>query len=125
VGPGKIGLLQAVERTGSLSGAARSMGLSYRRAWLLLHSLNNSFIEPAVELSVGGKDGGGTRLTDFGKKLAATYRGFESDVDALSAKAFSDFKPARMARAATANLRRPVQRALLASGPTRKGRSSR
>jgi molybdate transport repressor ModE-like protein len=122
VGPGKIGLLEAVERTGSLSAAARSMGVSYRRAWLLLHSLNNSFIDPAVELSVGGKDGGGTRLTDFGTMLAATYRNFEADVATLSARAFAHFKPSRIASDATVSMRRPVQRTLRDPAPARKQR---
>lgn len=90
LGPGKIGLLEGIERTGSLSAAARQLGMSYRRAWLLLHSTNEGFTEPVVELSVGGKDGGGTRLTDFGRRLVADYRGFEAAVDALAAKTFAD-----------------------------------
>jgi molybdate transport system regulatory protein len=125
VGPGKIGPLEAVARTGSLSAAARSLGVSYRRAWLLLHSLNNSFAEPAVELSVGGKDGGGTRLTQFGKKLIVAYRNFEAGVDTISAQAFSGFKPARQATDATVTLRHPGQRALLPSHPASKGRNRR
>ncbi|MET0281934.1 MAG: winged helix-turn-helix domain-containing protein [Steroidobacteraceae bacterium] len=89
VGPGKIGLLEGIERTGSLSAAARALGMSYRRAWLLLHSTNEGFQLPVVELSVGGKDGGGTRLTDFGRRLIADYRSFEAAVDELASRAFS------------------------------------
>jgi molybdate transport system regulatory protein len=121
VGPGKIGLLEAVERTGSLSAAARSLGVSYRRAWLLLHSVNNSFSEPAVELSVGGKDGGGTQLTDFGRTLTRTYRNFAADVDALSARAFADLRPRRAAKDAP-GLRRPMQRSLVAVPTAKKKR---
>lgn len=89
IGPGKISLLEGIERTGSLSAAARSLGMSYRRAWLLLHSTNEGFSEPVVELSVGGKDGGGTQLTEFGRRLVADYRRFEMAVDALAAKTFA------------------------------------
>src|SRR6187402_1733013 len=88
IGPGKIGLLEGIERTGSLSAAARALGMSYRRAWLLLHSTNEGFLQPVVELSVGGKDGGGTRLTSFGRQLIADYRAFEAAVDALAVGAF-------------------------------------
>lgn len=89
IGPGKIGLLEGIERTGSLSAAARALGMSYRRAWLLLHATNEGFQEPVVELSVGGRDGGGTRLTEFGRRLIADYRGFEAAVDSLAARAFA------------------------------------
>ncbi len=95
IGPGKIALLEFIERTGSLSGAGRALGMSYRRAWLLLHSVNDSFVEPAVEFSVGGKDGGGARLTPFGRKLIATYRGFEAQVEVLVAKSFGSLKTTR------------------------------
>src|SRR6187551_3128800 len=86
IGPGKIGLLEGIERTGSLSAAARALGMSYRRAWLLLHSTNEGFRQPVVELSVGGKDGGGARLTDFGQRLISDFRRFEDAVEALAAK---------------------------------------
>ena len=115
IGPGKIGLLEGIERTGSLSAAARALGMSYRRAWLLLHSTNEGFSEPVVNLSVGGKDGGGTRLTDFGRRLVADYRRFDAAVDQLAAKTFADVRvrvqegepPVR-----SGGGRRPVNRAL-------------
>ncbi len=88
LGPGKISLLEAIDHTGSLSGAARSLGMSYRRAWLLLQSVNAGFQEHAVELAAGGKDGGGAQLTAFGRRLIADYRQFESTVDQLAKKAF-------------------------------------
>ncbi len=77
VGPGKIALLEAIERLGSLSLAARDLGMSYRRAWLLLSDLNNSFDEPAVTTAVGGVRGGGARVTDFGRALVRGFRGLE------------------------------------------------
>jgi|JI9StandDraft_2_1071091.scaffolds.fasta_scaffold109053_2 molybdate transport system regulatory protein len=124
IGPGKIGLLEGIERTGSLSAAARALGMSYRRAWLLLHSTNEGFSEPVVELSVGGKDGGGTRLTQFGRQLVADYRRFDAAVDQLAAKTFADVRvSARAPEAESAprggGARRPVNRALGARGRPR------
>lgn len=112
IGPGKIGLLEGIDRTGSLSAAARALGMSYRRAWLLLHATNEGFEEAVVELSVGGKDGGGTRLTAFGKQLIADYRGFEAAVDALATKAFAAVRISEKAAAEDARTRRPVSRSL-------------
>ncbi len=112
IGPGKIGLLEGIERTGSLSAAARALGMSYRRAWLLLHATNEGFEEAVVELSVGGKDGGGTRLTAFGRQLIADYRGFEAAVDALAMKAFAAIRISEKAEAEHTRTRRPVTRSL-------------
>lgn len=112
LGPGKVALLEWIDRTGSLSAAGRSLGMSYRRAWLLLHSVNDSFTEPAVTFSVGGKDGGGAQLTPFGRRLIASYRSFESAVDGLAGKAFATLKPARTAPADSAVPRRPLRRRL-------------
>lgn len=111
VGPGKISLLEGIERTGSLSAAARALGMSYRRAWLLLHSTNEGFQQPVVELSVGGKDGGGTRLTDFGRQLIADFREFEAAVDALAARTFAQVAPEGGGSEEQPG-RRPVNRAL-------------
>jgi molybdate transport system regulatory protein len=111
LGPGKIGLLEAVERNGSLSAAARELSMSYRRAWLLLHSVNDGFREPAVELSVGGNEGGGARLTDFGRQLVAEYRAFVAEVTALAQQRFTGVA----VEADPATLRvphRPVSRSL-------------
>lgn len=112
LGPGKVGLLEGIERTGSLSAAARALGMSYRRAWLLLHNTNEGFQEPVVELSVGGKDGGGTRLTDFGRRLVADYRAFETSVDALAAEAFANIQTSGRTEPEPEKARRPVARAL-------------
>jgi molybdate transport system regulatory protein len=112
IGPGKISLLEGIARTGSLSAAARALGMSYRRAWLLLHSTNEAFEQPVVELSVGGKDGGGARLTDFGRKLVANYRGFEAAVDALAVQAFASVQVNGKSAVETLPARRPVARAL-------------
>jgi molybdate transport system regulatory protein len=92
IGPGKISLLEGVARTGSLSAAARDLGMSYRRAWLLLHNTNAAFHEPVAELAVGGKDGGGAQLTAFGRRLVADFRAFEEAVDELAASRFGTLR---------------------------------
>lgn len=112
IGPGKVALLEGIDRTGSLSAAARSLGMSYRRAWLLLHSVNEGFTEPAVELSVGGKDGGGAKLTTFGHQLVAAYREFENAVDALAVKRFSSLRTKRPSAAQTRTPRKALSRPL-------------
>jgi molybdate transport system regulatory protein len=88
VGPGKIALLEGIRRSGSLSQAARDLGMSYRRAWQLLASLNESFREPVAVTATGGAGGGGARLTPFGKKLVELYRAFEQDTQARAATTF-------------------------------------
>ena len=78
VGVGKIRLLEAVEHTGSLSQAARKIAMSYRRAWLLIDSMNAEFDTPVVSASVGGRGGGGAKVTSFGRGLIEAYRQLES-----------------------------------------------
>jgi molybdate transport system regulatory protein len=112
IGPGKISLLEGIGRTGSLSAAARELAMSYRRGWLLLHSINESFGEPVVELSIGGRDGGGAKLTAFGRQLVSDYRRFEIAVDQLAAKTFAGVKTARAPAKEVAAPRRPVSRSL-------------
>jgi molybdate transport system regulatory protein len=77
LGPGKVGLLEAIEATGSITGAARAMGMSYRRAWLLLEATNGMFRTPVVETAHGGTRGGGARVTAFGQEVVARYRAVE------------------------------------------------
>jgi molybdate transport system regulatory protein len=110
VGPGKIELLEAVRDCGSLSQAARNIGMSYRRAWLLLESINASFREPATLASTGGKGGGGVTLTRFGLALIARYRELEQDIATLASRRLQDIIPAvhRHSTANAGSLRRPV-----------------
>lgn len=77
VGPGKVALLEAIERCGSITAAAKDLEMSYRRAWLLLDELNRSLRVPAVDSAKGGAAGGGSALTDAGRQLVALYRGIE------------------------------------------------
>ena len=77
VGPGKIELLEHIEKTGSISAAGRAMGMSYRRAWLLVDELNRLFRDRVANAGPGGKAGGGARLTPFGRELVRRFRGME------------------------------------------------
>jgi molybdate transport system regulatory protein len=88
VGPGKIALLEHIERCGSLSEAARKLKMSYRRAWLLLEDLNTSFQQPVAQMSVGGRGGGGASLTLFGSELVAAYRSLEAHIARRAQTAF-------------------------------------
>jgi molybdate transport system regulatory protein len=78
LGPGKIRLLECVRDTGSISAAGRAMEMSYRRAWLLIDTLNTSFRQPVVTTKLGGKSGGGALLTRFGEELIKNYREMET-----------------------------------------------
>ena len=82
LGPGKIRLLEMIEETGSISAAGRAMAMSYRRAWLLVDSLNAMCQTPVVETQHGGQKGGGARLTTLGKALVARYRAIEAGAEA-------------------------------------------
>ena len=92
IGPGKVALVEAIAETGSISAAARQLGMSYRRAWLLIAELNRSLKSPAVVGVAGGKRGGGATLTAEGRELVTRYRAIETaahgaaspDLDALT-----------------------------------------
>jgi molybdate transport system regulatory protein len=73
IGPGKADLLRAIDETGSISAAARRMRMSYRRAWLLVQTMNGCFNAPLVEALKGGTTGGGARLTQTGRDVLETY----------------------------------------------------
>lgn len=74
IGPGKADLLEAIDEAGSISAAARRMRMSYRRAWLLVRTMNDCFREPLVEAEKGGTSGGGARLTSIGRDVLVEYR---------------------------------------------------
>ncbi|MCL4182172.1 MAG: winged helix-turn-helix domain-containing protein [Burkholderiaceae bacterium] len=82
VGPGKIALLEAIHETGSITGAAKRLDMSYRRAWLLLDEMNRSLRHPVVDSAKGGVAGGGSALTDAGRRLIALYRHIEQTASA-------------------------------------------
>jgi molybdate transport system regulatory protein len=99
VGPGKIALLEAIKSTGSISDAARSLGMSYRRAWMLINSLKQGFSEAVTVSSTGGAGGGGARLTSFGASLIRQYRMLEREVGRLGAHRLTDIVPHVSAKA--------------------------
>ena len=90
VGIGKITLLEAIARTGSLSQAARDIGMSYRRAWLLIDSMNAEFDTRVISATVGGSGGGGAQLTSFGRKLIQAYRDLEARIALLAVEHMSE-----------------------------------
>jgi molybdate transport system regulatory protein len=78
IGPGKIALLEAIRSTGSISAAARTIGMSYRRAWLLVEEINGTLREPAVKAETGGARGGGAVVTPVGERVVGLYRAIET-----------------------------------------------
>ena len=85
IGPGKADLLEGIRETGSIAAAGRRMGVSYKRAWLLVDTMNRCFKGPLVEASRGGRTRGGARLTADGEQVLACYRRME----ALTGKAIA------------------------------------
>lgn len=85
LGPGKAELIERIYQTGSISAAARAMGMSYRRAWQLVEALNADFREPVVSTAVGGRKGGGASVTVYGRRLAARFRAMEDKAAAAVA----------------------------------------
>jgi molybdate transport system regulatory protein len=79
LGPGKVDLLEAIEKAGTLAEAARSLGMSYMRAWHLLQTMNACFKEPLVHTSRGGAERGGAHLTETGQAVLAAYRRMEAE----------------------------------------------
>ena len=86
IGPGKIRLLEALDRTGSISQAGRALGMSYRRAWLLIDDMNQCFRHTVVSAKPGGSQGGGAVLTEFGAELVSDYRAIESGASTAAKK---------------------------------------
>jgi molybdate transport system regulatory protein len=82
IGPGKVRLLELIQETGSIAAAGRAMGMSYRRAWLLVDSLNRCFHDPVVVTQLGGASGGGAALTTLGESVVGHYRAMELEAQA-------------------------------------------
>ncbi|MFN4282309.1 MAG: winged helix-turn-helix domain-containing protein [Alphaproteobacteria bacterium] len=78
IGPGKADILEGVKETGSIAAAGRRMGMSYKRAWLLVETMNRCFKTPLVETSRGGRARGGATLTPTGELVLACYRRMEA-----------------------------------------------
>jgi molybdate transport system regulatory protein len=99
VGPGKIALLEAIRSSGSISDAARSLGMSYRRAWMLINSLKQGFSEAVTVSAAGGAGGGGARVTSFGASLIKQYRMLEREIGRLGAHRLTEITPHVIAKA--------------------------
>ena len=83
MGPGKADLLDAIAREGSISGAGRAMGMSYRRAWLLVDVMNRCWEQPLVVAHPGGSGRGGARLSEQGRAVLALYRALQAEAGAV------------------------------------------
>jgi molybdate transport system regulatory protein len=92
LGPGKVVLLEAIRDTGSISQAGRLLGMSYRRAWLLVDDLNRCFREPVVTAQPGGSQGGGAALTAFGEQLIQKFRTIETQATAATKPQLRDLE---------------------------------
>jgi molybdate transport system regulatory protein len=86
IGPGKIRLLEEIEKTGSIRKAAAAMDMSYRRGWLLLRALDETFGEPVISTATGGSAGGGASLTKLGRFVVTSYRRLERKLERAGAK---------------------------------------
>lgn len=92
IGPGKADLLEAIDRCGSISAAARALGMSYRRAWLLTDTMNRCFREDLITAAPGGRRGGGAALTPLGREVLARYRDMEAKAAASLAAEMASFR---------------------------------
>jgi molybdate transport system regulatory protein len=77
LGPGKVALMELISKHGSISAAGKEMGMSYRRAWLLVDSINSAMEKPAVAAVMGGRQGGGAAVTPVGERIIEIYRSIE------------------------------------------------
>lgn len=91
-GPGKADLLERIAAEGSISKAAKSMEMSYSRAWQLVDAMNQSFRQPLVESSAGGRKGGGAVLTRMGEEVLALFRRMEGKLKAEADAFFAEFE---------------------------------
>jgi molybdate transport system regulatory protein len=134
LGPGKVMLLEGINSHGSIAAAGRAMGMSYRRAWLLVAELNGLFREPLVEAQLGGRRGGGAALTRLGSEIVQHYRALENEASTrvsprleaietlLAGQAIADGRQKkRSAKGASLQSRMPNVR----SGSPRRSRTAR
>jgi molybdate transport system regulatory protein len=117
LGPGKIRLLEAIGKTGSISQAGRTLDMSYRRAWLLVHDLNLCFREPVVTTQPGGAQGGGAALTPFGRDLIEKYRSIESKATLATRQQLHALEVSLRTR--TRRTRKPLNTSIRAAVATR------
>ncbi len=104
IGPGKITLMELISKHGSISAAGKEMGMSYRRAWLLVDEINQIFKQPLVEKQMGGSGGGGARLTMLGRDVVSRYRAIEGAAAKATA---ADLRALKASLAGGAGTRHP------------------
>jgi molybdate transport system regulatory protein len=92
MGPGKAELIERIADKGSISAAARAMGMSYRRAWQLVEALNATYRQPVILTAIGGKRGGGARVSPYGLRLLRSYRAMEDKASAAIAPELRRFR---------------------------------
>jgi molybdate transport system regulatory protein len=90
-GPGKAQLLRAILELGSISAAAKTMKMSYKRAWDLVAEMNEAFQEPLVVTKIGGNHGGGAEVTPFGRQILSVYQHAVKNAEAYIDAQLSDF----------------------------------
>ncbi|QID17851.1 LysR family transcriptional regulator [Nitrogeniibacter mangrovi] len=93
LGPGKISLLESIAQNGSISAAARNMGMSYARAWRLVDDMNRCFTQPLVLTASGGRHGGGAQVTEQGKTVLAIFREMEQEARRALLSGFEAVRP--------------------------------
>lgn len=94
LGPGKVRLMELISEHGSISAAGKEMGMSYRRAWLLVDEINHIFRQPLIETQMGGPGGGGAQLTALGKEVASRYRAIEGAATEAAAADLAELEAA-------------------------------
>jgi molybdate transport system regulatory protein len=113
VGPGKVALLEEIGRHGSISAAARAMGMAYRHAWEMVDDLNGCFARPVVRVAIGGRTGGGAELTPWGRELIERFRAIETLTQQTIGPAVADLAACaarKSARGPTTAGSRPTRR---------------
>jgi molybdate transport system regulatory protein len=103
LGPGKVRLMELIGEHGSISAAGRAMGMSYRRAWMLVDNLNGLFLDPVIEKQTGGHHGGGAVLTKLGRDIIARYRRIERTAAEAAARDVEMLLTASRARNGSSN----------------------
>ena len=92
LGPGKADLLEGIAETGSIAAAGRGLGMSYKRAWMLVEAMNGDFAEPLVSTTRGGRAHGGAALTGTGQRVLALYRAMEDRASACIEREMAEMR---------------------------------
>lgn len=94
MGPGKAELLALIDETGSISAAGKRMGMSYKRAWMLVEAMNAAYAAPLVETARGGAGKGGAALTELGARLLSAFQRLEDKALAAASEEIAEIEAA-------------------------------